>query len=60
MIHEMIQRFKIHLEEDGKSPKTIESYVGDNSASVTFIEEEKPGHLIKGDGNKLFKNHRER
>lgn len=31
MINELVQRFKIHLEEDGKSPKTIESYVGDTS-----------------------------
>lgn len=27
MINELVQRFKIHLEEDGKSPK----YVGDTS-----------------------------
>lgn len=39
MINELIQRFKIHLEEDGKSPKTIESYVGDTCAFVTFLEE---------------------
>lgn len=39
MISELVQRFKIHLEEDGKSPKTIESYVGDTSAFVTFLEE---------------------
>jgi len=39
MMNELVQRFKIHLEEDGKSPKTIESYVGDTSAFVTFLEE---------------------
>lgn len=33
-----MQRFKIHLDEDGKSPKTIESYVGDTSDFVTFLE----------------------
>jgi len=38
MINELVQRFKIHLEEDGKSIKTVESYVGDNSAFVTFLE----------------------
>lgn len=35
MINELVQRFKIHLAEDGKSPKTIES----TSAFVTFLEE---------------------
>lgn len=39
MINEMIQRFKIHLEEDGKSVKTVESYVGDTTAFVAFLEE---------------------
>lgn len=38
MINELMQRFKIHLDEDGKSPKTIESYVGDTSDFVTFLE----------------------
>jgi integrase/recombinase XerD len=38
MINELIQRFKIHLEEDGKSAKTVESYVGDTSAFVAFLE----------------------
>jgi len=38
MINEMIQRFKIHLEEDGKNAKTVESYVGDTSAFVAFLE----------------------
>jgi len=38
MINELVQRFKTHLEEDGKSIKTIESYVGDTSAFVDFLE----------------------
>lgn len=38
MINELVQRFKIHLEEDGKSIKTIEIYVGDTSAFVAFLE----------------------
>ncbi|WP_180277995.1 hypothetical protein [Clostridium sp. LS] len=36
--NKLVQRFKIHLEEDGKSVKTIESYVGDTSAFVIFAE----------------------
>lgn len=38
MINELVQKFKIHLEEDGKSAKTVESYVGDTSAFVAFLE----------------------
>lgn len=38
MINELVQKFKIHLEEDGESVKIIESYVGDTSAFVTFLE----------------------
>lgn len=38
MKNELVQNFKINLEEDGKSPKTIESYVGDTSAFVAFLE----------------------
>lgn len=38
MINELMQRFKIHLDEDGKSHKTVESYVGDTSDFVTFLE----------------------
>lgn len=38
MINELVQRFKINLEEDGKSVKTIESYVGDTSAFIAFLE----------------------
>ena len=36
MISELIQKFKIHLEEDGKSVKTIESYTA--SDFVAFPE----------------------
>lgn len=39
MKNELVQRFKIHLEEDGKSPKTIDSYVGDTAAFVALLEE---------------------
>lgn len=38
MINELVQKFKISLEEDEKSAKTIESYVGDTSAFVAFLE----------------------
>jgi integrase/recombinase XerD len=38
MINELVQKFKIHLEGDGKSIKTIESYVRDTSAFVVFLE----------------------
>lgn len=33
----IIEDFKISLVEDGKSPKTIESYVGDIKAFIEFI-----------------------
>ena len=32
-----IEDFKISLIEDGKSPKTIESYIGDIKAFIEFI-----------------------
>jgi integrase/recombinase XerD len=38
MENDLVNNFKIHLEEDGKSIKTVESYVGDTSACVTFLE----------------------
>ncbi|WP_017413236.1 phage integrase N-terminal SAM-like domain-containing protein [Clostridium tunisiense] len=38
MKNELVQNFKMHLEEDGKSMKTVESYVGDTSAFVVFLE----------------------
>jgi integrase/recombinase XerD len=33
----IIEDFKISLIEDGKSPKTIESYVGDIKAFIEFL-----------------------
>ena len=33
----VIEDFKISLTEDGKSPKTIESYVGDIKAFIAFL-----------------------
>jgi integrase/recombinase XerD len=38
MKNELVQNFKVNLEEDGKSIKTVESYVGDTSAFVAFLE----------------------
>ncbi|APM39453.1 hypothetical protein [Clostridium kluyveri] len=38
MMWQLIEDFKMSLIEDGKSPKTIESYVGDTSAFVAFLE----------------------
>lgn len=38
MKNALVQNFKIYLEEDGKSAKTIESYVGDTSAFVALLE----------------------
>jgi len=33
----VIEDFKISLTEDGKSPKTIESYVGDKKDLIEFL-----------------------
>ena len=33
----IIEDFKISLMEDGKSPKTIENYVGDIKAFIEFL-----------------------
>lgn len=33
----VIENFKISLIEDGKSPKTIESYIGDIRAFIDFL-----------------------
>ena len=51
MINELIQRFKIHLEEDGKSIKTVESHVGDTFAFVAFLDSK--GVDFNGDMIKL-------
>jgi len=34
----LVEKFERYLMEDGKSAKTIESYVGDTSAFVAFLE----------------------
>jgi len=33
-----VQKFKRYLKEDGKRPKTIESYIGDISGFVSYIQ----------------------
>jgi integrase/recombinase XerD len=38
MVNELVQQFKKYLEEDGKSIKIVESYVGDTTAFVGFLE----------------------
>ncbi len=52
MINELVQRFNIHLEEDEKNIKTIESYVGGTSAFVAFIEEK--GVDFNGEMKRFF------
>ena len=34
---EIVENFKVSLIEDGKSPKTIESYIGDIKAFIEFL-----------------------
>lgn len=34
----VIENFKMSLIEDGKSPKTVESYIGDIKAFIDFLE----------------------
>ena len=36
-MNEIVESFKISLIEDGKSPKTIESYIGDIKAFIEFL-----------------------
>ncbi|WP_300380868.1 site-specific integrase [Clostridium sp.] len=36
-MNEIVENFKISLIEDGKSPKTIESYIGDIKAFIEFL-----------------------
>lgn len=38
MTADFVEKFKRYLKEDGKSPKTIESYVGDAGGFVTYIQ----------------------
>jgi len=33
-----VEKFKRYLKEDGKSPKTIESYVGDITGFVVYLK----------------------
>ena len=35
----VIEDFKISLIEDGKSPKTVESYIGDIKTFIEFLED---------------------
>lgn len=52
MTNELIQKFKVHLEEDGKSVKTIESYIGDAVAFVVFLESK--GIAFKGEMKRFY------
>jgi integrase/recombinase XerD len=36
-MNEIVENFKVSLIEDGKSPKTIESYIGDIKALIEFL-----------------------
>ncbi|CAM2894958.1 site-specific integrase [Hathewaya histolytica] len=36
-MNEIVESFKVSLIEDGKSPKTIESYIGDIKAFIEFL-----------------------
>ena len=47
MMCQLIEDFKINLIEDGKSPKTIESYVGDIKAFIDFLR----GKGVEFNGN---------
>ena len=38
MTNSIVEEFKVNLMEDGKSVKTIESYVGEVSAFVSYLE----------------------
>jgi integrase/recombinase XerD len=38
MATDFVEKFRRHLKEDGKCPKTIESYVGDIAGFVAYIE----------------------
>ena len=38
MATDFVEKFKRYLKEDGKSPKTIESYVGDMYGFVFYIQ----------------------
>lgn len=36
-MNEIVKSLKVSLIEDGKSPKTIESYIGDIRAFIEFL-----------------------
>ncbi len=38
MINELVQGFKTNVKKDGKNIKIVESYVGDTSGFVAFLE----------------------
>ena len=38
MATDFVDKFKRYLKEDGKSPKTVESYVGDVAGFVAYIQ----------------------
>jgi integrase/recombinase XerD len=38
MAKDFVEKFNRYLSEDGKSPKTIESYVGDIAGFVVYLE----------------------
>ena len=38
MESDFVKKFKRYLKEDGKSPKTIESYVGDIGGFVVYLQ----------------------
>lgn len=40
-MNKLVEKFKKSLEEDGKSIKTIESYIGDTAAFVAFLEDKE-------------------
>lgn len=48
----LVEKFERYLIEDGKSPNTIESYVGDTSAFVAFLESK--GADFAGDMKRFY------
>lgn len=38
MATDFVEKFKRYLKEDGKIPKTIESYVGDIAGFITYLQ----------------------
>ncbi|MBS5694551.1 MAG: hypothetical protein KHW71_11410 [Bifidobacterium dentium] len=48
-MNEIVESFKISLIEDGKSSKTIESYMGDVKAFIEFLRSKE----VKFNANEL-------